>query len=58
MGMTIEQCCDALFKSMETLAILQIGLLGFYGLIVLAKLGRIEEKLNKMMREKDDGKRM
>lgn len=57
--MTIEQCCDTLFKTMETLAILQWVLFGIYGLMAIGSLNRIEAKLDKLLKDKGDnnGKR-
>ena len=51
--MTLEQCFDALFKSIETIEILQMVLFGLYGLIILHSLGKIEEKLDKLLKEDD-----
>lgn len=51
--MTLEQCFDALFKSIEIMEILQMVLIAINAIMMIGSLNRIEEKLDKLLKEDD-----
>ena len=54
MGMTIEQCYETLFKTIEILFTLQLLLFGVYGVMALDSLNKIEKKLNRLLEDKNN----
>lgn len=52
--MTIEQCCETLFKSMQNLTIGLSVLIGVEAILIIGKLNEIEHQLKRLVEDKEN----